>query len=391
MTIAAIVLAGAAAILLLPAISDLLCLLRSFRRRDGRTNPAPSPRLLFLVPAHNEEQLIGACVRSLLAQRYPADHFDVFVIADNCTDDTAGRARAAGASCLERADPVLPGKPRAIAWALAQVAPSDWDAMIIIDADTVVDPEFAAAMARQAPLNHRVLQAYFDVANPQDNALTRMAAVLAAANFRFAYRLKRRAGVNAPLLGNGMCIGSGVLAAHGWKAFTIAEDWELYALYTTQGVAIESVESARLFAQEARSLRQSSSQRQRWTAGKLTVLSRHLGGLLRSPRIGLCQKLDSAAELTAPGPVVQLGLVMAALGATWLLRVPGANGLTVALCLPVARLAIYGLVGLSTQPRPLRTAAAFSFLPVYAAWRMGTALVSLKMVGNKPWVPTARH
>ena len=391
MTPATIIVAAVAAILMLPALSDLVCLVRSFRRRDGRAGPAQSPRLLFLVPAHNEEQLIDACARSLLTQRYPADRFDVFVIADNCTDDTAARARAAGAACLERADLALPGKPRAIAWALAQVPLETWDAMAIIDADTVVDPDFAAALARAAPLNHRVLQAYFDVANPEDNSLTRMAAVLAAANFRFAYPLKRRAGVNAPLLGNGMCIGSGVLAAHGWKAFTIAEDWELYALYTTQGVPIESVESARLFAQEARSLGQSSSQRQRWTAGKLTVLIRHLGALIRSPHIGLAQKLDSAAELSAPGPVVQLGLVMAASAGTWLLRVPGAEWLTVALWVPILRLATYGLIGLATQPHPLRTAAAFAFLPVYAAWRLGTALVSLKMVGDKPWVSTARH
>jgi len=389
---ATIIMVGVAAILMLPALSDLLCLARSRRRRDDpAAPPAASPRLLFLVPAHNEERLIDACVRSLLTQRYPVDRFDVFVIADNCNDDTAARARAAGAACLERADLALPGKPRAIAWALAQLPLETWDAMIIIDADTVVDPDFTAALARRGPLNHRVLQAYFDVANPEDNSLTRMAAVLAAANFRFAYPLKRRAGVNAPLLGNGMCIGTGVLAAHGWKAFTIAEDWELYALYTTQGVPIESVESARLFAQEARSLEQSSSQRQRWTAGKLTVLIRHLGALVRSPHIGLGQKLDSAAELSAPGPVVQLGLVVAASAATWLLRVPGAEWLTAALSVPILRLAMYGLVGLATRPHPLRTAAAFTFLPVYAAWRLGTALVSLKMVGDKPWVPTARH
>src|SRR5438876_774447 len=111
MTPATIIVAAVAAILMLPALSDLVCLVRSFRRRDGRAGPAQSPRLLFLVPAHNEEQLIDACARSLLTQRYPADRFDVFVIADNCTDDTAARARAAGAACLERADLALPGKP----------------------------------------------------------------------------------------------------------------------------------------------------------------------------------------------------------------------------------------------------------------------------------------
>src|SRR5206468_15584 len=128
--------------------------------------------------------------------------------------------------------------------------------------------------------------------------------------------LKRRVGLNAPLLGNGMCIGTGVLATHGWKAFTIAEDWELYARYTTQGVRIESLESARLYAQEARNLRQSSTQRQRWTAGKLTVLARLIGPLCRSSRIGLTQKVDAVAELSAPGPVVHLGAVAIAAAAT---------------------------------------------------------------------------
>jgi cellulose synthase/poly-beta-1,6-N-acetylglucosamine synthase-like glycosyltransferase len=385
-----------AAILMLPVVSDALCIARTFRRRRRRSSCVPSdasssPRLLFLAPAHDEEQLIGSCVRSLRALRYPADRSTVVVIADNCADRTAACARASGASCLERHDPAFPGKPRAIAWALTQVALEHHDAVIIVDADTMVDPEFAAGVASAAPLQDKVLQAYFDVANPQDSALTQMAAVLAAANFRFAYPLKRRVGVNAPLLGNGMCIGTGVLAAHGWKAFTIAEDWELYALYTAQGVPIEGVEGARLFAQEACSLRQSSTQRQRWTAGKLTVLVRHLGALLRSRRIGFWQKLDSAAELSSPGPVVHLGLAASASALIGWLHPPGAAWLLAALSIPIARLAAYALVGLTTQPDPRRTAVAFLFLPVYAAWRLATAIVSLRMVGDATWVRTTRH
>ena len=391
MTIVTIMAAVMAAVLMLPAVSDSLCIVRSLGRRRTRRGSTELPRLLFLVPAHDEEPLIESCVRSLRTLRYPADRSTVVVIADNCTDRTAARARAAGALCLERHDPAFPGKPRAIAWALTRVALESHDTAIIIDADTVVDPGFGAAVARAAPLNHKVLQAYFDVANPRDSSLTRMAAVLAAANFRFAYPLKRRVGVNAPLLGNGMCIGGGVLATHGWKAFTIAEDWELYALYTAQGVSIETVEDARLFAQEACSLRQSSTQRQRWTAGKLTVLIRHIGALIRSRRVGLCQKLDSAAELSAPGPVVHLALAASASVLIWLLKPPGAEWVLLALWIPIVRLAAYALAGLTTQPDPIRTALAFTFLPVYAAWRLGTAVISLKMVGDARWVRTARH
>jgi len=391
MTVIPIVIAVAAAALLLPAVSDSLCLLRSLGRRRGRSESGNLPSLLFLVPAHDEEELIGDCVRSLRTLDYPADRSAVVVIADNCSDRTAERAAANGAMCLERRDTARPGKPRAIAWALTQVQLNRHDAVIIIDADTTVDPGFARALSRTAPLEHKAMQAYFDVANPQESALTRMAAVLAAANFRVAYPLKRRAGVNAPLLGNGMGIGTGVLAAHGWKAFTIAEDWELYARYTAEGVSIEAVPDARLFAQEASSLDQSSTQRQRWTAGKLTVLARHLGAVLRSRRIGLRQKLDAAAELSAPGPVVHLGVVIAASLAVLLLDAPVAAWLLVALWIPILRLAIYTLIGLAAQPDPRGAAVAFLFLPAYAAWRLATAVISLKMVGDKPWVRTARR
>ena len=381
-------------VLWLPTVSDLISLLRmafGSRRRAPPPPPAEPPRLLFLVPAHDEEILIQSCVRSLMRLRYPAQRFSPVVIADNCTDRTAELARAAGAQCLERQDRKLPGKPRAIAWALTQLPVGEFDSVIIIDADTVVDPGFGLALAQAAPVTRKAFQAYFDVRNPADSPLTQMATVLAAANYRFVYSMKRRVGLNAPLMGNGMCLGTEVLATYGWKAFTMAEDWELYALYTMEGVPIETVEPARLYAEEARSLRQSSSQRQRWTAGKLTVLGRLIGRLLGSTNIGPAQKLDAVAELTAPGPVVQLGVVIGLAAVTAVLRPPGATALIMALCASVARPAIYTLAGLAVQPNPLRSALAFAFLPFYLVWRLGTAVASLKMLGDKPWVRTARH
>ena len=92
-----------------------------------------------------------------------------------------------------------------------------------------------------------------------------MAAVLATATHQFAYPLKRHAGLNVPLVGNGMVLGTDVLGRFGWHAFSICEDWEMYALLTAHGVPIGCVPRARLKAQEARSLHQSSTQRRRWT------------------------------------------------------------------------------------------------------------------------------
>jgi len=217
-----------------------------------------------------------------------------------------------------------------------------------------------------------------------------MNAVLAAANYRFAYALKRRVGLNAPLMGNGMCLGSAVLAEHGWQAFTIAEDWELYALYTMLGVSIESLPGAHLYSQEARSLRQSSTQRQRWTAGKLTVLKRLIGRLLLSRKIGFTQKLDALAELSAPGPVLHLGLVVVIGALTALLQPPAASWLLLALGASVVRPAVYTIAGLAVQSEPLRATLAFAFLPFYLVWRLGNAVAALGQLGDKPWVRTAR-
>jgi len=132
-----------AIVLWLPSISDLVSLAcLAFRRAVALPPPrgrsAEPPRLLFLVPAHNEELLLPACLVSLRKLRYPADRVEVVVIADNCTDQTAALARASGASCLERSDRKLPGKPRAIAWALTQVSLENFDAVIIIDAEGTV-------------------------------------------------------------------------------------------------------------------------------------------------------------------------------------------------------------------------------------------------------------
>ncbi len=384
-----------AAVLLLPVGSDAVSLVRALarggQRRRREWGGAP-PRLLFLVPAHDEELLIGDCVRSLLRQDYPRSGLTVLVLADNCTDRTVERAHRAGAHTLERHDPERPGKPRAIAWALSRIALSEYDALVIVDADTEVDRGFAAALARVGGLRHRAGQAYFDVSNRGDSPLTRMGAVLATGNHRFAYRLKRAAGLNVPMVGNGMWLGCGVLAEYGWNAFSITEDWELYASLTARGVRIEGVPEARLYSQEARSLDQSATQRRRWTAGRLSVLRSHVLPILASARIDVHQKLDAIAELAVPGPALHLALG-AALGAAALaLRMPGTPVLLALLGAGLVRPAVYASAALLVDPEPGRAALAFAHLPGYALWRLGNAARALPMVGgNAPWVRTARH
>ena len=399
MIVLTVLTAVCACVLLLPTVSDLISLVRATRRRSERPRSAPParpappgtlPRLLVLVPAHNEELVLASCLGSLALQRYPTERLTTVVVADNCSDRTAAIARGAGVRCLERHAPAEPGKPRAIAWALHQLPFAEFDAVVIVDADTVVDRDFASALATAAPLGGRVAQPYNDVSNRSENALTRMAAVLSAANHRFAFGLKNRVGLNVPLSA-GMCVGTEVLTAHGWNAFSICEDWEMYALLTERGVRIESIPGARIAALEASSLRQGASQRRRWQAGKLTVLARRWRSLVRSDHIGVVQKLDALAELSAVGPAVHLGMVALLAGLALLLQPPGAAALAAALAASLIRPTAYTISALRVDPEPVRALVAFAFLPAYTLWRFGIALSAWKMLGEARWVRTERR
>jgi 1,2-diacylglycerol 3-beta-glucosyltransferase len=393
MVLLTVLLGACAAVLLAPLVSDVLSLVHIVLRRcpPATAPPLERARLLVLVPAHNEELLLGDCLMSLAAMRYPRDRHRVVVIADNCSDATADRARAAGVSCLERREPSRPGKPQAIAWALVRLPLEQFDAVVIVDADTLVDAGFAAELSALGSLRARAAQGYFGLSNPDESPITRMSAVLASATHAFAYRLKGRAGLNVPLVGNGMVIGTEVLARHGWHAFSICEDWEMYGLLTAAGVTIVGAPRARLYAQEARSLSDSWTQRQRWTAGRLNVLARVGLPLFTSPRIGARQKLDALAELAAPGPALHVAAVMLLGAASAALRPPGTVWLLTGLAASLLRPGLYTAAALAADRQAFRAATAFWFLPVYAIWRMASVLRALRLLRGGRWVRTQRH
>jgi len=122
MLVLSLFLGAGAFVLLLPTLSDLMSLTRiALGRRQPPSRSRDLPRLLFLIPAHNEELLIQSCLASLARLDYPASRFDVLVIADNCTDRTSQIVQQAGVQCLQRSNPKLRGKAHALAWAVSQL------------------------------------------------------------------------------------------------------------------------------------------------------------------------------------------------------------------------------------------------------------------------------
>jgi len=388
-----IILLTAAAIMAVPAICFTLALFSSPGARAAAVaRDTELRRLLFLVSAHNEELLIGECVRSLVGVDYPADRLIVVVIANNCSDRTAEMARAAGARVLERTDPVREGKPHALAWALERLRDEPYDTCVIVDADSIAEPGFARGVNALGPMGENAAQAYFATWNEDESWLTLLAGIFARAKYEVLYPAKDRAGLNCPLTGNGMVFSAIPLKRDGWTAFSLTENWELYAEYTIKGRRIFFATGARLLSQEVRALRQGKSQRERWTRGRRAALRRYAGPLLRSDRIGWLQKLDAVLELGLPGPVVAASMALGLAGLGFLLVGGGTGWLIAAVALgSQLPLVVATLAVTLRHPHPGRVALALARLPVYAVWRVGVALGTWMGAANMSWTRTQRN
>lgn len=373
----------------LPAVADALMALSG--RKVRRRPPERPQRLCFVIPAHDEELLIKRTIESLLRLDYPHELVHVVVIADNCSDGTAQAARIAGVEVLEREDAANRGKGHALAWAWQHLSEKDHDSFIIVDADTVVDRHLARDLAAIGDLRDIAVQCYDDMSNEDESPLTRMAGVLTRNRYRIAYPLKERAGLAAPLTGDGTALGWEVLRRSGLTTRTITEGWELYARYTLDGTPCEYLSSARIYAQEARSLQQSGTQRARWTAGRLAVLKMYLRPILVTPRIRLLQRLDLLAELSNLGPITRA--TIGVLGTALSLFAPMPWRLVLIACFAMGILQPLAYSAISLIRHEERGAAlrAFTHLPRYVAWRLGVALGVAGMSGHKEWVRTARH
>jgi hypothetical protein len=126
--------------------------------------PAAAPRVVVLVPAHNESAHLLPTLRSLQAQIGRGNQ--VLVVADNCSDDTAALARQAGAGVVERTDPLRRGKGYALACGIDQLRADPPDVVVVIDADCLPDPGAVADLAERCHTLQRPVQLLNLMASP---------------------------------------------------------------------------------------------------------------------------------------------------------------------------------------------------------------------------------
>ena len=388
-----VTLALLALLLWLPNLLEILATLKwllGATKKRAKPSPGDTPRLVFLVPAHNEQLLITHTVKGLLEMDYPSSARRVVVIADNCIDGTADLARAAGAECLERFDTERRGKQHALAWAFRQIDLADAAACVIIDADTIVSPGFAKGLAALAPLEDIAVTVSTLTLNEWDTWMTRLTGLLARSRLDVTYRILEMAGINVPLSGMS-CLGRNLLLPRGWQAFSLTENWELYARYTTEGIRIHFAPEAKLYTQLPRTMQQGQVQRSRWLAGRTWVLRTWGGRLLRSSHASALDKLATVVWLAGLSPVLHLVAAIGIAGLALLLASPLDLWIGGAALASTASLIVATVIALIRHPQPVATLSAFLRLPMYAAWRVSLAVATFWRSGTGEWQRTERH
>ena len=360
----------------------------------------PQRRFLIAIPAHDEQVGVAKTVRSCLAIDYPGTLFEVLVIADNCTDQTAARAREAGARVIDRWDETRRSKGFAIEFLLGRLRETGefdgLDAIVIVDADTSVHPNLLRVFARHLDAGHEWVQAYDCVGNPEQSWRTRLMAYAFSLINGVTLQGQTAIGLSAALRGNGMCLSTGGLGRVPWHAHGLAEDLEYSWTVRIAGGRIAFDRDAVVYATMlAEGGDPWENQRRRWESGRHQLRWKMLWPLLRSPHMGPVEKLASLVELTMPA-TVSLCIVYFLLTLVVCIRLPillsyrGYEYLAVLGSLHA--IATLALMIQLTSPfllsfHPWRFAWCLFYFPYYACWKLAIAL----RPRPRTWVPTARE
>lgn len=360
-------------------------------RSRARQWPAAQGRTTIIIPAHDEEQVIGRTLAGLKAA--VGTGFDILVIADNCSDLTAEVARAAGVTVVERHDTSRRGKGFALAYARDYLASNPPARVIVLDADCRSDARSLAALAGACDAIDAPAQA-INLLEPAPAA----GPLVQVSSFAFLIKnlirqrgLQRLAG-SVHLTGTGMCLPWALFAAADLATASIVEDVRLGIELARKGRHPRLIAEATVWSPHA-DQSQTLGQRSRWEGGYIALARATAPGLLRHGLVRLSPRtLLAGLDLTVPplallvlltGAAFLLAVLLAAIGlSSWLPPAPlGAVGIAAALVL---------LLAWWREGRAFLSPAALVRLPLYPLWKIPMYLKLARSGAPKSWNRTER-
>jgi cellulose synthase/poly-beta-1,6-N-acetylglucosamine synthase-like glycosyltransferase len=354
--------------------------------RTDRESLKTINKLAIAIPAHNEAAVISQCVRSLAGCASPSNaETSIVVIADNCTDATADIARAVGARVLVRSDTERRGKGYALNFAFEILLAEQFDAVIVVDADTVADSNLLTETVRLFRAGADGVQARYAVLNPEASIRTRLMNVAFMAFNVLRPRARERMGLSAGILGNGFGLTRSTLEAVPYNAHSIVEDLEYHLHVVQAGKRIAFADRTCVRGEIPAGGLGASTQRARWEGGRLRVAIEQVPGLIRGILAGRLALLE---------PLLDLLLLPLAFHATLLIvtaLLPFGPTRMYAIA-ALALLAFHVLAAIAVGGGTSKDLAALLGAPAYVAWKLAASPKTLKSAqALSPWVRTNRE
>ena len=248
-------------------------------RKARPHGPAKDNRYAVLICARNEQRVIGDLIASLRGQTYSQGLLSIFVLADNCTDDTAMVARVAGANVYERFNQVQVGKGYALQELLEHLEqdyPQGFDGYFVFDADNILDENFISEMNNVFDNGYKVVTSYRNSKNFGDNWISAGYSIFFLREATQLNRARMMFGTSSCVSGTGFLFSSEIARENGgWKHFLLTEDFEFTVDRILKDDTVGYCENAIIYDEQPTRLGQSFTQRARWIKGYLQVFSRY--------------------------------------------------------------------------------------------------------------------
>ncbi len=352
-------------------------------------------KFAIVVPGHNEEKIIAKTIYSLSGLIYPKKNYDVFVIADNCTDNTANLARSLGANVLERFNKKEKGKGYALRWAFDQLLDykEEYDAIIVVDADSLISGNYLEVMNYYLENNSTVIQSS-DLVLPEPGNWSIESSRIGFLLYNYVKPLgRKRLNFNMGLRGNGMCFSSEILRKIPWQAWSLTEDLEYGLILMLNGVKIDFAPEATVMAQMPKEPKNAESQRSRWEIGRYQIIRKYtLKFLYQAIKKRSVTYFDVFIDLITPPFVNMMLLVTTTFTMAMLLWFWGLISLMYIIIwggLVVVGFA-YLFVGLYVGGADKNLYKSLFHLPVYIYWKMRLYGKVLKKGKESKWIKTER-
>ena len=257
-----------------------------FYKKGKKHKRAYVNRFAVLIAARNEEGVIEYLINSIKDQTYPSEYIDIYVVADNCTDQTAKVSRDLGAKVYERFNRELVGKGYALDYLLSKISGTHEDGYykgyFVFDADNVLDEHFIYEMNRTYCDGHNIITSYRNSKNYGDNWISAGYALWYVRESRFLSNSRYLLGSSCAVSGTGFFFSHEVMKrCGGWKFFLLTEDIEFSVFNILHGEKIAFCRGAALFDEQPVKFRQSWRQRLRWSKGFLQVFKKHGASLIK--------------------------------------------------------------------------------------------------------------